>query len=72
MHFTSASALAVSVAAALFSSVVGTGLPSNPTTDVCAEVDAVLKVPNLLLPKQTITIGKIGTSFTVQGKAYAR
>jgi hypothetical protein len=37
---------------------------TTPSTDVCGEVDAVLKVPNLLLHGKFITIGTISVFFT--------
>jgi hypothetical protein len=62
MRFVSASSLVV---ASLLSSAAGLNHlveRTDITTDVCGEVDGVLKVPNLLLHGKSITIGKISKS----------
>lgn len=61
MHLGIYLTLAATVVSPLFSSVTGTQLVNRDiSTDVCGEVDGILKVPNLFLPGQYITLGKIG------------
>jgi hypothetical protein len=53
------------VTSALVSPVLGVSdlLNRDISIDVCGEVDAELKVPNLLFPSKKITIGVISASF---------